>query len=202
MYNRSLLSWMWFALRCLPRFSTIKRTPLYCGFEVWLCWIPFIVCECALVTILSLFDPDWGPNPNYCLIRTSRSKLNLIRLSWRKLTLIRFFRPKIPLIRLCRHEGSLIILFRPTAFWSDHLQTMIQTQIQTIAQTLIRLWSESSALEEVMIRPSCACSHLLSDWNALNTSFDQTRVRSKNSDQRKILYMNKSLNFAIIYSFH
>ena len=62
------------------------------------------------------------------------------------------------LIRLSRHKGSLIRLFRPKAIWSDHLQTMIQTRIQTIAQTLIRLWSDSSALEEVMIRPSCARS--------------------------------------------
>ena len=49
-------------------------------------------------------------------------------------------------------------IFRPKVFWSDHLRTMVQTQIQTIAQILIRLWSDSSALEEVMIRPSSARS--------------------------------------------
>ena len=43
---------------------------------------------------------------------------------------------------------------------------MLQTQIQTIAQTLIRLRSDSSALEEVMIRPSC---------------YDQTRLWSEKS---------------------
>ena len=35
---------------------------------------------------------------------------------------------------------------------------MVQTQIQTIAQTLIGLWSDSSALEEIIIRPRCARS--------------------------------------------
>ena len=39
-------------------------------------------------------------------------------------------------------ECFLIRLSRPREFWSDHLQTMVQTQIQTIAQTLIRLWSD------------------------------------------------------------
>ena len=35
---------------------------------------------------------------------------------------------------------------------------MFQTQIQIITHTLIRLWSDSSALEEIIIRPSCARS--------------------------------------------
>ena len=35
---------------------------------------------------------------------------------------------------------------------------MVQSQIQTIAQTLIRLLSDSSELEEVMITPRCARS--------------------------------------------
>ena len=48
-------------------------------------------------------------------------------------------RPKLPLIRL----------FRTEVFWSDHLQTIVQTQIQTIAQTLIRLRSDSIVLEIV-----------------------------------------------------
>ena len=115
--------------------------------------------------------PGWGPGSNFFLIRLSRPKLSLIRLSRRKLTLIRLSRPKLPLIRLSRHKGSLIRLFRPKAFWSDHLQTMVQTQIQT----LIRLWSDS----EVMVRPSCARSHLWSDWSALEASSDQTQVHSK-----------------------
>ena len=76
----------------------------------------------------------------------------------RKLTLIRLSRLKTPLIRLSRHKGSLIRIFRPKAFWSNHLQTMVQTQIQTIAQTLISLSSDSKTLEEFMIRPSCARS--------------------------------------------
>ena len=83
------------------------------------------------------------------LIRHSRPELSLIRLSRQKLTLIRHSRPKLPRIRLSRHKESLIRLFRPKPFWSDHLQTMLQTKIQTIAQTLIRLWSDSSALEIV-----------------------------------------------------
>ena len=97
-------------------------------------------------------DPGWGPDPNFRLIRLSRPKLSLIGLSRLKLTLIRLSRPKLPLVWLSRHKGSLIRLFRPKA--SDHLQTMVQTQIQTIAQTLIRIWSDSSPLEEVTIRPS------------------------------------------------
>ena len=76
------------------------------------------------------------------------------------------FQTKWPLIRLSRHRRSLTRIFRPKVFWSDHLQTMVQTQIQTIAQTLIRLWSDSNSLEEVMIRPSCARS-----------SYDQTQLR-------------------------
>ena len=92
-------------------------------------------------------NPGWGPDPNFRLIRLSGPKLSLITLSRRKLTLIRLSRPKLPLIRLSRHRGSLIRLFRRKAFWSDHLQTMFQTPIQTISQTLIRLWSDSSALE-------------------------------------------------------
>ena len=88
-----------------------------------------IFCKMTISTSNSSFCyPGWGPDPNFCLIRLSR--------------------PKIPLIRL----------YRPKVFWSDHLKTTIQTQIRTIAQTLIRLWSDSSALEEVMIRPSCARS--------------------------------------------
>ena len=110
--------------------------------------------------------PGWGPDPNLLLIRLSRPKLSLIRISRRKFTLIRLSRPKWPLIRLSRHRRSLTRLFRPKVFWSDHLQTMVQTQIQTIAQTLIRQWSDSNALEEVMIRPSCARS-----------SYDQTQLR-------------------------
>ena len=102
------------------------------------------------------YIPGWGPDPNLLLIRLSRPKLSLIRISRRKFTLIRLSRPKWLLIRLSR----------PKVFWSDHLQTMVQTQIQTIAQTLIRLWSDSNALEEVMIRPSCARS-----------SYDQTKLR-------------------------
>ena len=132
------------------------------------------------------WSPGWSPDPNFSLIRLSRPKLSLIRLSRGKFTLIRLSRPKIPLIRLSRHKRSLIRLFRPTVFWSDHLQTMVQTQIQTIAQTLIRLcsdskrfWSDPVALESFMVRPSCAYSHLWSDWSALETSSDQTQVRSK-----------------------
>ena len=49
------------------------------------------------------------------------------------------------------------------SFWSDHLQTMVQTQIQTIAQTSIRLSSDSSALEEAMIRLKCARKILIAD---------------------------------------
>ena len=64
------------------------------------------------------------------------------------------------------HRRSLTRLFRSKVFWSDHLQTMVQTQIQTIAQNLIRLWSDSNALEDVMIRPKCARS-----------SHDQTQLR-------------------------
>ena len=115
---------------------------------------------------LGTFCPGWGPDPNFCLIRHSRPKLSLIRFSRRKFTLIRLSRPKLPLIRLCRpklplirlsrHKRSLNRLFRPNVFWSDQLQATAQTQIQTIAQTLIRLWSDSSAFKEVMIKPSCA----------------------------------------------
>ena len=65
-------------------------------------------------------------------------------------------------------QSVLVRLSRPKEFWSDHLQTMAQTQNQTIAQTLIRLCSDSSALEEVMIRPSCARS-----------TYDQTQLRLK-----------------------
>ena len=114
-----------------------------------------------------LANPGWGRDSNFRLIRLSRPKLSLIRLSRRKLTLIRLSRPKLPLIRLSRHKRSLIRLFRPKTFWWDHLQTVVQTQIQTIATTLIRIWSDSSALEEVMIRPSCARS-----------IYDQTEARS------------------------
>ena len=39
--------------------------------------------------------------------------------------------------------------YKHTMIWSDHLQTMVQTQFQTIAHTLIRLWSDSSALKTV-----------------------------------------------------
>ena len=60
----------------------------------------------------------WGPDPIFCLIRLSI--------------------PKLPLIRLSRHKGSRIRLFRLKAFWSGHLQTMVQTQISTIAHTFIR----------------------------------------------------------------
>ena len=115
-----------------------------------------------------VYIPGWGPDPKFCLIILSRPKLSLIRLSRRKFTLIRhsrrkftlirLSRPKIPLIRLSRRKKSLIRLFRRKVFWSDHLQTMVQTQIHTVAHTLVRLWSDSSALEEVMIRPSCARS--------------------------------------------
>ena len=93
-------------------------------------------------------NPGWGPDPNFRLIRLSRPKISLIRLS----------RPKIPLIRLSRHKRSLIRFFRPKAFWSDHLQTKVQTQIQTTTQILIRLWLDSSAFEEIMTRPSRARS--------------------------------------------
>ena len=106
-------------------------------------------------------NPGWGPDPNFLLIRLSRPKLYLIRLSRQKLTLIRLSRRKIPLTRLSRHKGSLIRLFRPKAFWSGHLQTMVQTQIQTVSHTSIRLWSNSSALEEVMIRLKCARNSLI-----------------------------------------
>ena len=100
----------------------------------------------------------WGTDPNFGLIRLFRAKKCLIRLSRQNLTLIRFSRPKLPLIRFSRNRGSLIILLIPTAFWSDHLHTMVETRIQTIAPTLIRLWLYPRALEEVMIRPSCARS--------------------------------------------
>ena len=98
----------------------------------------------ALITQVEVQTKNLGP------------KLSLFRLSRRKLILIRLSRSKLPLIRLSRHRGSLIRLFRPKGFWSDHFQTMVQTQLQTICQTLIRLWSNLSALEEVMIRPSYA----------------------------------------------
>ena len=100
--------------------------------------------------------PGWGPDPNLLLIRLSRPNLSLIRICKRNFTLI----------RLSSHRRSLTRLFRPKVFWSDHLQTIVQTQIQTIARTLIRLWSDSNALEEVMIRTSCARS-----------SYDQTQLR-------------------------
>ena len=62
-----------------------------------------------------------------------------------------------PLIRsLSRQKGFLIRLFGMKAFWSDHFQTMVQTQIQIIAQTLNSLWSDSSALKAFMVRPSCS----------------------------------------------
>ena len=105
----------------------------------------------------------------------------------------------------------LIRLSRPKEFWSDHLQTMVQTQIQTIAQTLIGLCSDSSALEEVIIRPSCAWSiydqtqlrlkpfmirlkrarnQFWSDTIALKCAFDQTQLRSNSlwSDSSALEY--------------
>ena len=138
------------------------------------------------------YPPGWGPDPNFRLIGLFRQKLSLIRLSRRKFTLIRHFRPKV--------------------FWSDHLQTMVQTQILTIAQTIIRLWSGSSALEEVMIRPSyaqsiygqtqlrlqpfmirlkCARDQFWSDSSALELVWSE-----------KMFFMKKPPSFAIIYSFH
>ena len=116
--------------------------------------------------------PGWGADQHFCLIRLSRPKLSLIRLSRRKITQIRVSRPKLPLIRLSRHKRSLIRLFRRKAFWSDHLQTMVQTQIQNIAQTLIRIWSDSSA-------PETFVAHLWSSWSAFETGSGQTQVRSK-----------------------
>ena len=131
-----------------------------------MCWWVWIQCSASQDRMLSQRIPGWGPDQNLLLIRLSRPKLSLIRISRRKFTLIRLSRPKWTLIRLCRHRRSLTRLFRPKVFWSDHLQTMVQTQIQTIAQTLIRLWSDSNALEEGMIKPSCARS-----------SYDQTELR-------------------------
>ena len=57
-----------------------------------------------------------------------------------------------PLSRLeCAYDQTQIQTRVQTInkLWSDHLQTMVQTQIQTIAPTLIRLWSDSSALKIV-----------------------------------------------------
>ena len=89
------------------------------------------------------------PDPNDCLINFWRPKLSLNRLSSRKLPLIRLSRTELPLIRPSRHKESLIRLFRQKAFSSEHLQTMVHTQIQSIVQTLIRPWSDWSALEIV-----------------------------------------------------
>ena len=135
---------------------------------------------------LNIHGPGWGPDPNFCLIRLSRPKLSLIRLS----------RCKLTLIRLSRHKGSLIRLFRPKMFWSDHLQTIVQTQIQTLVprpwsnydQTQVRsksLWSDPVAFEAFMVRPSCACSHLWLDWSALKTGSDQTQMRWKYSEHTR-----------------
>ena len=134
---------------------TRSRTFVFDRFIVFcsLCLQRKIILILNFLYCVELSFPGWGPNPNFDLIRFSRPKLSLIRFSRRKLTLIRISIPKLPLIRLSRHKRLLIRIFRPKAFWSDHLQT--------IAQTLIRLWS--NALEEFMIRPSCACSHLWSD---------------------------------------
>ena len=66
------------------------------------------------------------------------------------------FQTQVTSVRLSRHKRSLIRLFWPKLFRSDHLQTMVQTKTETITQTLIRLWSDSSALKEVMISPNCA----------------------------------------------
>ena len=114
--------------------------------------------------------PGWGPDPNFCLIRLSRPKLSLIRLYRRRLTLIRLSTPKLPLIRLSRHKGSLTRLFRPKVFWSEHLQTMVQTQIQTIAQTLIRLMNQT--YDHIQVRST----RLWSDPVASRSIYGQTQL--------------------------
>ena len=64
-------------------------------------------------------------------------------------------------------EWVLIRLSRPKEFWSDHFQTMVQTQIQTIAQTLIRLWSDP-----------------ISDPSSLWSDSVETISRADHSDQK------------------
>ena len=73
-------------------------------------------------------------------------------------------------------EWVLIRLSRPKEFWSDHLQTMVQTQIPTIAQTLIRLWSDpisdpsslwSDSVETISPADNSGQKHSKSPWSAL-----------------------------------
>ena len=137
-----------------------------------------------------------------CLIRLFRTQINPNQP----------FQTKVTLIRLSRHRGSLIRLFRTKTFWSDNFQTIVQTQIHTIALTLIRLWSDSIALEEVMIRPSCAQSiygqtQLRLQPFMIRLKCAQNRFWWDSSALEKVwsendLLMKKSDNFSIKYSFH
>ena len=64
-------------------------------------------------------------------------------------------------------QSVLIRLSRPKEFWSDHLQTMVQTQNQTIVQTIIRLWSDP-----------------ISDPSSLWSDSDETISPADHSDQK------------------
>ena len=59
---------------------------------------------------------------------------------------------------------------------SDQCPDLNQTKIRVRSK---RSWPDLVAVEPFMVRPSCACSHLWSDWSTLETGSDQTQVRSK-----------------------
>ena len=65
--------------------------------------------------------------------------------------------------------------FQTKVFWSDNLQTIVQTPIQSIAQTLIRLWSGSRGYDQTQMRSK----HLWSGPVVYAAIYDHTEVRSK-----------------------
>ena len=139
-----------------------------------------LACPISFCQPWDFFKPRLRSRPKFLSDQTFQTEIVSDQTFQTKFTLIRLSRPKLALIRLSRHKKPLTRLFRPKVFWSDHLQTMDQTQIQTIAQTLIR---------QTMIRLKCArrgydqtqlCSkHLWSDAVALAAIYDQSEVRSK-----------------------
>ena len=123
--------------------------------------------------------PRLTSRPKFLSDQTFQTEIISDQTFQKNFPLIRLSRPKLPLVRCSRHKGSLNRLFRPKVFWSDHLQTMVQTPIQNIAQTLNRLWLDSSALEIVWSEKDLTYEKICLCYNfaVFNSSKDKSIIK-------------------------
>ena len=91
---------------------------------------------------IELFWPRLRSRPKFASDQTFQTKIISDQTFQTEITSDQTFQTEIISDQTFQIKWVLIRLSRPKDFWSDHLQTMVQTQFQTIAQTLIKLWSD------------------------------------------------------------